>query len=243
MEVKALQIFFIIGVLQVSCEQNNGHKIRIRKCCDTGKILGLTQTCVEGDFHATKLFDVELGNLVHSRRNISMTVDKTKYKCKADDEYTAHVKAVLEDGSLAIKLEDKPVISNNYLCVEAMANVEGIVALMCNATVATRTGVVRRCCPAGEKVDFSKLECVGSKMESSLVQSIPVINRWTGLPTNVYDIQIMDFDRICETGTPEHSPALGITADGFAYSNADQWEYSCVDETESKLIAWTCSGN
>ena len=111
---------------------------------------------------------------------------------------------------------------------------------MYNANVATKTGVVRRCCPVGEILDFSKSNCVGSKMDIFLVWSIPVINRWPKLSTKVHDVQSMNFNRICKSGTPEHSSVLGITEDGFLYNNKDQLEYSCVDEMESKLIAWTC---
>ena len=69
-------------------------------------------------------------------------------------------------------------------------------------------------------------------------------SRWTGLPTKVFDVRVVEFTSLCESGHAVSSVVEGITSDGFVYNDTNQAEveYGCLDMIQGDLIAWTCTG-
>ena len=88
------------------------------------------------------------------------------------------------------------------------------------------------------------MQCEEKGDEDGFLSSTPVRSRWTGLPTKVFDVKIVEFASLCESGYAVSSLVEGVTSDGFVYNDTSQAEveYGCLDMEQGEVIAWTCTG-
>ena len=152
--------------------------------------------------------------------------------------------AVLTDHSLVLDLMNTQVITHNYSCIDHIKDNKDFIAIVCHDAIATKKGFVNKCCPHGEAVNKITRQCGDKGDVDGFLTSTPVISRWTGLPTKVFDVKIVEFGSLCESGHAVSTLVDVVTSDGFVYNDTSQAEveYGCVDMLQGDLIAWTCTG-
>ena len=60
----------------------------------------------------------------------------------------------------------------------------------------------------------------------------------------MFDVKIVEFGSLCESGYAVSALVEGVTTDGFVYNDTSQAEveYGCVDMLQGEVTAWTCTG-
>ena len=254
-------LIYFAAFLVISCDNcvlggpGGKTQVKVRKCCPEKKMLDYSQECVEIERDKNFTFAEEVLKKVYDTSkkdwvsdDLEVVTNVTGTNCDAGDDYFARVIAVLTDDSLVLDLMNRQVITQQFSCIDHVKTTNDLVAIVCHDTIATTRGIVNKCCPHGQAVDLLSRQCEDKTddEEDNFLSNTPVLSRWTGLPTKVWNVTIVQFDSLCETGHAVHEHVGGITSDGYAYndnSHGVEVEYACVDMYQGDVMAWTCTGN